>query len=239
MNNLKRCSTDSKIISNKPAFAAVPIRAFSDDRLSGRHWRVLCVIAFHDRLGRNGQGCWASLKQLAQEANLSEPHFSDMASDLRRWGYVTADRNPARRNQIIRRVSSAAYGLLGQQVLPENGKQADKELPVNGNCTSQTREGVLPVSECQTFDATNEKCSQDILKRTINREEGAQGFKQEIAQKRAAEAERYLSDVQSLESDPIIKFEFRKLASIADDEGLPNAVRERAALLRNIARAAA
>jgi hypothetical protein len=162
-----------------------------------------------------------------------------MASDLRRWGYLTADRNPARRNQIIRRVSSAAYGLLGQQVLPENGKQADKELPVNGNCTSQTREGVLPVSECQTFDATNEKCSQDILKRTINREEGAQGFKQEIAQKRAAEAERYLSDVQSLESDPIIKFEFRNLASIADDEGLPNAVRERAALLRNIARAAA
>jgi hypothetical protein len=57
--------------------------------------------------------------------------------------------------------------------------------------------------------------------------------------KHIAETEAYLSDIQSLESDPIIKYECGKLSRLADDESLPRDIRSRAATLRDVARVAA
>ncbi len=46
-------------VLGKNFFAAMPARMMSDERLAALHFRVLAVIAVHDRMGRNGQHCWA------------------------------------------------------------------------------------------------------------------------------------------------------------------------------------
>jgi DNA-binding MarR family transcriptional regulator len=88
----------------KEAFAPIPARALNDPRLTLRHWRLLAAIAIHDRFGRNGHGCWAGSKRLAQEAGLSESHLSDAISDLNQFGYVASERHPMNRSTKIHRV---------------------------------------------------------------------------------------------------------------------------------------
>ena len=226
--------------ARKELFAPIPIRAFGDDRLSGRHWRVLAVIAFHDRLGKNGQGCWAGRRGLAQEAAISETHFSDAVSDLRRWGYVASEQNTTKRNQQIHRV---IYDELG----PKYGTNPAQLGPVNGTTRSQIRDQLGPDLKLQAIEQTS-KPVLNIYSIEPNRLDTS-GINEEIAQKRATEeaglikeAESYLSEVQLQLSDPItapaVRCEYRKLAWIADSSVLPAAIRSRAASLRDIARAA-
>ena len=231
----------TRMSARKELFAPIPIRAFGDHQLSGRHWRVLAVIAFHDRLGKNGQGCWAGRKGLAQEAAISETHFSDAVSDLRRWGYVASEQNPTKRNQQIHRV---IYDELG----PKYGTNPTQLGPVNGTTRSQIRDQQGPDLKLQAIEQTS-KPVLNIYSIEPNRLDTS-GFNEEIAQKRAIEearrriedTENYLSEVQLQLSDPItapaVRCEYRKLAWIADSINFPDDIRSRAASLRDLARAA-
>lgn len=66
-------------------------------RLSATHFRVLTVVAKHDRMAgaiKKGQGCWASVKTLSKEANTNYTNFSSALNELIRWGYVTCNSGP-------------------------------------------------------------------------------------------------------------------------------------------------
>jgi DNA-binding MarR family transcriptional regulator len=88
----------------KPRFAPIPARAARDLRLTSRHWRVLAVIALHDQLNKNGAGCWASHDRLAGLLGMDKGHFSNIATDLRRNGYIASTFDPKDRRRRVLRV---------------------------------------------------------------------------------------------------------------------------------------
>ncbi|MCH2393223.1 MarR family transcriptional regulator [Oceanibaculum sp.] len=83
-------------------FAAIPARAFGDDRLKGHHLRVLGAVAMHDRFSRNGRGCVASYDRLAAIAGTNYSRLSSAVGDLVKWGYVAKERLADRRRAALR-----------------------------------------------------------------------------------------------------------------------------------------
>lgn len=74
------------------SFDAIPSRAKSDLRLTRTHWAVLSCVASRDRMSGpkgKGQGCLASNKTMAAEANLNYSNFSAALGDVIRWQYIT------------------------------------------------------------------------------------------------------------------------------------------------------
>jgi DNA-binding MarR family transcriptional regulator len=88
----------------KEAFAPVPMRALGDDRLTGTHLRALAAIAYRDRLGRNGQGCWASPQDLATVATVNTKNLITAISELVSWGYVSRATRPDDKRKRVYRV---------------------------------------------------------------------------------------------------------------------------------------
>ncbi len=81
----------------KPLYAAMPIRVMGDRRLTASHWRLLAAIAWHDRLGRNKIGCYASNQILAKEADVHYTNVPRLSDDLETWGYMKKGRHPLNR----------------------------------------------------------------------------------------------------------------------------------------------
>ena len=111
----------------------IPIRAIGDKRLSGRHLRVLAAIASHDRLGKNGQGCWAGLKRLAKESACSETHTSETISDLRLYGYVKSERHQLNNRIKIHRVIYDDDTSHKREVSEHNITSQIQEVSEQGN----------------------------------------------------------------------------------------------------------
>ncbi|RKQ73480.1 helix-turn-helix domain-containing protein [Oceanibaculum indicum] len=88
----------------KPAFAAIPVRALADDRLSALHFRVLGAVAFHDRFGGNGAGCFASQARLAEYCGCHYTALSHALADLRAYGYVQTERQNENKRKRVHRV---------------------------------------------------------------------------------------------------------------------------------------
>jgi hypothetical protein len=65
---------------------------------------VLVAIASFDRIGKNGQGCWASQNKIAEIVDCSKAHLSNILSDLRDCGYITSKLNPDHRRLRVHRV---------------------------------------------------------------------------------------------------------------------------------------
>ena len=102
----------------KPLFAAIPLRAIGDGQLGASHYKVLAAIAWHDRFGANGQGCWTSIKTLAGETGLDLTTVSDCTGHLARWGYLTKSQHPFDRRRTV-------YSVIYQdrpQIVSELGK---------------------------------------------------------------------------------------------------------------------
>lgn len=74
-------------------FGALPGRASHDRRLTALHFRVLLVIAGHDRMGRNGQCCWAGRKKLAARVGCDPSSLSSAISDLVDMEYLQEERH--------------------------------------------------------------------------------------------------------------------------------------------------
>jgi DNA-binding MarR family transcriptional regulator len=88
----------------RPAFAAIPMRALGDQRLTATHLRALAAIAYRDRFSRNGQGCWASPQDLAALAGCNTNNLVSATSDLTRWGYVSREPRPDDKRKRVYRV---------------------------------------------------------------------------------------------------------------------------------------
>lgn len=79
---------DGQHVSGELHFAAVPARACADKRLTGGHWRVLGIIAFHDRFNRNNRGCYITHQTMAEFIGSSRSSVTEWIRDLLAWGYV-------------------------------------------------------------------------------------------------------------------------------------------------------
>ena len=77
-----------------PIFGPIPTRAFADKDLRGEDFRVLGIIAAHDRLGANRTGCYASQATLCFKIGIDTTAFSRSIHRLGERGYLTASTHP-------------------------------------------------------------------------------------------------------------------------------------------------
>lgn len=247
--------------ARKVLFGPIPARAFKDMRLGNWHFRVLGVVAMHDRLGKNKQGCWGANRTLARESANSELHFSDALSDLRLWEYITSESDPKdHRRKIHRVVYADADWETIQKTAPREtstmGKNSPSETSTIGKETSTNTprnfhsENAKSLSEQGGISPNILREPQDIRRVDLGfrrdcaeaRQPRKQGLSVEEARRLLEDTESYLSEVQLQLSDPItapaVGCEYRKLADIADSINLPDDIRSRAASLRDLARAA-
>ena len=121
---------------------AMPFRCLGDRRLTGLHFRVLGVIATHDRLSRvkGGQGCWAGQKRIAKAVGTGKSHVSEAISDLADWGYLTAEKGKGEIRKVYRVVYStgdwdsfrveAGEGPLGGNFTGREVPENRREVPI-------------------------------------------------------------------------------------------------------------
>src|SRR5436190_24080632 len=113
--------------TSKKNFAPIPLRAVRDQRLTGHHLRVLAVIAAHDRLNKNGSGCWASQNRLAALLGCSKSRLSEGLSDLRDYGYIDSRLNPEKRWYRVHRV---IYSIDDERFWPSKSVPRSEERRV-------------------------------------------------------------------------------------------------------------
>lgn len=88
---------------SKSQFARLPWRAVGDQRLGARHYRVLAVIAYHDRTDK---GCFASHGTLHKEACCDYAGLSRLIADLNEWHYVSIGKDPYNGRLRVYRIMS-------------------------------------------------------------------------------------------------------------------------------------
>jgi hypothetical protein len=131
----------------------IPFRCFGDRRLTRLHFRVLGVIATHDRLSiiKGGQGCWAGQKRIDEAVGTGKSHVSEATSDLTDWGYLTAEKGGGEARKVYRVIYStgdwSSFGVEPGEV-PPGGNFKGREVPEN------RRE--VPVADCQVIDDIEE-----------------------------------------------------------------------------------
>jgi hypothetical protein len=242
-------------------FAPLPARAGRDQRLGARHWRALHIIAMHDQLDRNGVGCWASQRRLADLLGVDETQLSHMLTELRDFGYIASTMNPDDRRQRIHRVvyneqdkNWDGNTCRRSQVYPCAPRQASKP-------DACTPEQVSKADTCENHDRNLQKTG-EILAKNGGRIDASENelnglgvgtyvtIKEHISknaelsdgtdcaearsQSAVTEAEAYLSEVETLAASPdrdSLKFERLRITQLANDACLPEAVNERAAKL--------
>lgn len=131
-----------------PAFAPLPLRAIRDKRLTQRDLRVLGAIAAHDRMTRNGQGCWAPQDRLARVTGVKANHVGEsIKHHLVPFGYVAREDHPwDRRRSRLYVIYTDEDGQFftnntGAQKSPSDGT---KEGPSPGTNTVSTSDEISP-----------------------------------------------------------------------------------------------
>ena len=82
-------------------FGAVPVRAFGDTRLSAIDFRVMGAIAYFDRLGRNGAGCYVDPRKLVELAAIDYKHLARHTRRLQEFGYLEINRSATDRRKRV------------------------------------------------------------------------------------------------------------------------------------------
>ena len=118
----------------------------ADTKLSASHWRLLVAIAWHDRMGVNGAGCYASHKTLGREACVHFTNVSTLVGELAKRGYIDVRRSSKDRRlrvySLIYRSNPAVQGgsaedfqvnaaavVSGEEV---EGGSTDKNAEIDG-----------------------------------------------------------------------------------------------------------
>lgn len=132
-------------------FGAIPLHALADRRLSELHLRVLGIIAYHDRMSLitgSGQGCWASVKRMAEEiGGYNYTNAATAIRELTNWGYIQVEQRPSDKRMKIHRVmyDSANSLPLGQTKSRESSVPCDEDSMPQGhsNCPDSMPHGKL------------------------------------------------------------------------------------------------
>ena len=222
-------------------FAPLPARAARDMRLGARHWTALAVIALHDQLDKNGTGCWASQRRLADLLGVDETQLSHRLTDLREFGYIVSTFNPKDRRQRIHRIvyNEQDTNWDRDTCRPQQGSRPD-------TCEKQDKslrktEQILAKNEGKTDASENDLNSLGVgtyanINEHTKKTDLMAGTDCAEARRQSGvtEAEAYLTDTESLAASndrSALKFERPRIAQIANDACLPEALNERAARL--------
>ncbi len=115
MASSQRPATTPKAGDGKEQFGAIPVRAFSDGRLSGSHFRLLGAIAYFDRFGRNGYGCIAGHQKISETAAIHYTNIGRLRDDLENWGYLKIQPSPLdRRRRVYRVIYNEKQKIVGR-----------------------------------------------------------------------------------------------------------------------------
>jgi hypothetical protein len=237
-------------MNGRPAdkfFAPIPARALSDGRLTARHLQVLGAVALHDRLGVNGQGCWAGRRRLAQDSGCNETHVSDALGDLRLYGYIVSTPHPRDNRTSVHRVvytdDDAAIGMAAKAA--DRSRSRD---PLKDN-RSQKDARKVPLGNANALNA-RQNSAPNILGRCIyigSEKNSAEAEHSREAEKPDLELfERQLNEIEAGLASPDVNLrtsaarcECQTLSAFVENQALPEPLRRRAAELRSIARDAA
>jgi hypothetical protein len=131
----------------KNYFSPLPNRAWLDDRLQRMHYRVLGVIAMHDRFGQNGLGCTLSTRRIAEFLSSTQPNVSTACRDLIEWGYIRISPNPSHAQKQMRCI---VYDVADRDVLKPRTDMQEKIGPASNRYVGKdTKE--TPLKEAKKF----------------------------------------------------------------------------------------
>jgi DNA-binding MarR family transcriptional regulator len=126
--------------AQKVMFAALPLRAIGDTRLSALELRILGCVAFHDRMSGargKGQGAWASNETLARRVQCHYTNLSSAITKLAKLGYIQRDPHPLNKKLRVYRViydgevAGLADPLPDDKVL-SGGEAVENPFPTQG-----------------------------------------------------------------------------------------------------------
>ena len=142
-------------------FAAVPMRALIDPRLTDRDVRILAVIAAYDQMSlvtKRGQGSWASHRTMAPKVGgggANESNFSVSVTKLVDLGYLEVTRkSDDRRRRVYRVIYSEDDALFWGKVSATTVDQTT--LPddsVSDGEHSETPSQYIPQSKTYSAEA--------------------------------------------------------------------------------------
>jgi DNA-binding MarR family transcriptional regulator len=235
-------------------FAPLPARAARDLRLGARHWRALAVIALHDQLDKNGTGCWASQRRLAELLGVDETQLSHMLTDLRAFGYIVSMIHPTDRRKRVHRVVYNEQDKNWDRNTcrtPQVSRRLDTCAPAQASeadtCEKQAgyllKTGQILAKNVVQIDASGNGYNDLGVGTYVNRKKhisknaelnGGTDCAEARTQSAVTEAEAYLGDVERLAASPdrdSLKFERPRIEQLASDACLPGELNERAARL--------
>ena len=145
----------------KPQFAPIPLRAMSDSRLTAECWRVLAVVAAHDRLGKNGTGCYASHERLARMARCHTKALSRTLKKLAKCGYleVAVNQNDRRRSVYFLVYNEGDHELMERENGSDSATEKAAKIPSSGISTAEF--GSNPATDfSEVGNTVSEKCDE-------------------------------------------------------------------------------
>ncbi|RVC80212.1 helix-turn-helix domain-containing protein [Mesorhizobium sp. M4A.F.Ca.ET.022.05.2.1] len=170
-------------MSSKPIYSPVPARVMGAENLTSLDLRVLMAIGYHDRLGANGTGCFASPKRLAQLVGAHTNSVSRSITTLNGFGYISVKPNPMDGRQRIYKVIYTEFDATytkqignrgGYQSLGEIGNISVSEIPrsvtENGQIGNRVSENIV-----RDQRLADENILEDKNKINISREAGPEG----------------------------------------------------------------
>ena len=237
---------------NPKIFAAIPARTFRDPRMTAGHFRLLGLIALHDRLNTNGAGCYAKRETFARLLGWAEQSVSRVRRDLREWNYLKASSGGEDGRTIIDRViytgedrdwRTAKIGnptghLISENRLPNGLPNFGNRSPIDpqiGNLAisqviEKGREPDLEAYASKQISIDKGDLADLSEAHCAKRDSRRRGFSaEEVAKLIAAYEEQAQTDPTQL------RFEIRQLEQLADDETLPPELSERVVQLLEIA----
>ena len=222
--------------TNKQRFAAIPLRALLDQRLTGHHLRLLGTVAAHDRLGKNGNGCWASQDRLAALLGCSKSTLSKRLSALRDYGYITSEHNPQKRWFRVHRVIYNADDERFWDTKSVSAREAT-DYPHSPNQFPNRAKSVSTVTKLS--NENNELENVTIVRTIESKKKETVLDGRDCAEARSRpmidpdHVEDYLTTCEAMAAAaaPTLIIERDIIAEIADDPCLPETLNERAAKL--------
>jgi hypothetical protein len=230
-------------------FSPIPARAGRDQRLGARHWRALHIIGLHDQLDRNGPGCWASQRRLADLLGVDKVDLSHVLTDLRDYGYLNSKIHPTDRRRRVYRIVYNEQDINWDRnsCRRDQLNSCQRDQPSGGNSWSNQPRSLVENGEIVgDFGPQNDPISLKSLSETsrtyvnikehIRKTDLIEGTDCAEARLQGAvtEAEKHLTELEALavsKDRELLQWERPLIEKLVNDACLPEALNERAARL--------
>ena len=218
-------------MNDKTQFAPIPVTVFKDKRLTGSHLRVMALVAYFDRFGANGTGCYTGQDKMAGITGIHQSNICKILADLALWKYVSVERNPLnRRLRVYRLIYKDNPAILGKYAKYDD--EGPAEDPIVG-VSAKYDTPILGTPNSQVIDEQGENQPKYIRRSLINRKgreavkrKGLQGesdsnLRAEIANRLGADG---WSIILKLPSDTLKTLCDKQESDTLDDDALWKAI---------------